>query len=44
MGDVFKWMAWDLAFAGRAERTQKVYLADVRAFVAFHGGSLEGLS
>ena len=41
-----KWqerMAWDLKFAQRAERTQKVYLADARAFAAFHGGSLEAL-
>ena len=36
-------MAWDLAFAQRAERTQKVYLADVRAFAAFHGDSPDGL-
>ena len=39
-----KWqerMAWDLAFARRAERTQKIYLADARSFVEFHGGSLE---
>jgi len=36
-------MAWDLAFAQRAERTQKVYLADVQAFIAFHGKSLEDL-
>jgi integrase/recombinase XerD len=36
-------MAWDLGFAGRAARTRKVYLADVRAFVAFHGKSPEEL-
>ncbi len=43
MGEAFKRMAWDLKFAGRAERTRKVYLADVRAFVAFHGQSPEQL-
>ena len=26
MGDVFERKAWDLGFAGRAERTRKVYL------------------
>ena len=36
-------MAWDLEFAGRAERTRKVYLADARAFSAFHGCSPEAL-
>ena len=36
-------MAWDLDFAGRAERTQKVYLADVRTFSDFHGKPLEQL-
>ena len=34
-------MAWDLEFAGRAERTRKVYLSDARAFAAFHGCSPE---
>ena len=34
-------MAWDLEFAGRAERTRKVYLADARTFAAFHGKSPE---
>jgi len=41
-----KWlerMLWDLKFAQRAERTQKVYVANARAFQAFHGGSLEAL-
>ena len=36
-------MAWDLEFAGKAERTRKVYLADVRTFVAFHGKAPEAL-
>jgi integrase/recombinase XerD len=36
-------MAWDLGFAKRAERTRKVYLADVRAFAAFHGQPPEAL-
>lgn len=36
MGDVFERMAWDLEFAGRASRTRQVYLADGRAFAAFH--------
>lgn len=43
MGNVFERMAWDLEFAGRAERTRKVYLADARALVAFHGKSPEEL-
>jgi len=43
MGDVFKRLAWDLGFAGRAERTQKIYLADARAFAAFHGQPPEEL-
>lgn len=43
MDKVFERMAWDLEFAGRAARTRKVYLADVRAFVAFHGKSPEEL-
>lgn len=34
-------MAWDLRFAGRAERTRKVYLADARAFAEFCGRSPE---
>jgi len=36
-------MAWDLAFAQRARKTQKIYLADARAFTAFHGRSPEEL-
>lgn len=36
-------MAWDLRFAGKAERTRKVYLADARAFEAFHGKTPEEL-
>jgi integrase/recombinase XerD len=36
-------MAWDLGLARRADRTRKVYLADARAFVAFHGKSPECL-
>jgi site-specific recombinase XerD len=43
MGKVFERMAWDLKFAGRAERTRKVYLADARAFEVFHGKSPEEL-
>jgi len=43
MDKVFGRMAWDLEFAGRAARTRKVYLADVRAFVAFQGKSPEEL-
>lgn len=43
MDQVFEWMGWDLAFAGRAKRTQKVYLNAARAFVGFHGKPLEGL-
>ncbi len=35
MGDTFERMAWDLAFAGRAEKTRRLYLADARAFAAF---------
>lgn len=35
MGDTFKRMAWDLAFAGRAEKTRRLYLADARAFASF---------
>ena len=41
MDKVFKRMAWDLEFAGRAERTRKVYLSDVRAFATFYGKSPE---
>ncbi len=44
MGDALKWMAWNLTFAGRVERTQKIYLADIRASLAFHGRSLEGVA
>jgi len=44
MGDVFERMAWDLEFAGRAEHTRKVYLADGRAFAAFHNTSPEAVS
>lgn len=36
-------MAWDLKFAGKAERTRKVYLADARAFETFHGKRPEEL-
>jgi integrase/recombinase XerD len=36
-------MAWDLEFARRAERTRKVYLADVRTFAGFFGCSPEEL-
>jgi site-specific recombinase XerD len=36
-------MEWDLVFARKSERTQKIYLADARAFVAHHGCSPEGL-
>lgn len=36
-------MAWDLKFAGKAERTRKVYLADARAFESFHGKTPEEL-
>lgn len=43
MGDVFERLAWDLNFAGRAERTRKLYLVDARAFVLFHGKALEEL-
>lgn len=38
-----KRMAWDLEFAGKAERTRKVYLADARAFEAFQGKTPEEL-
>lgn len=43
MGGVIERMAWDLGFAGRAERTQRVYLADVKAFAGFYGRPLEAL-
>lgn len=43
MGDVFERMAWDLEFAGRASRTRQVYLADGRAFAAFHKAPPETL-
>lgn len=36
-------MAWDLAFAERAQSTQKLYLGDAQAFAAFHGRSPEEL-
>jgi len=36
-------MEWDLGFAGRADRTRKVYLADARAFAEFCGYSPEEL-
>jgi len=36
-------MEWDLAFARRAAKTQKVYLADARAFAAFFNRSPEEL-
>jgi len=37
MVDALKRLAWDLGFARRAERTQRIYLADARAFAEFHG-------
>jgi len=37
MSDVFQWMAWDMAFAEKSTRTQKIYLADAKAFAAFQG-------
>lgn len=43
MGDAFERMAWDLEFAGRAKRTRQVYLADGRAFAAFHKTSPEAM-
>ena len=43
MERVFERMGRDLNFAGRAERTRKMYLADAQAFAAFHGRSLEDL-
>jgi len=43
MADWNERMEWDLAFARKSERTQKIYLADARAFVAHHGCSPEGL-
>lgn len=43
MGEVFKRMAWDLEFAGRAAITREVYLSDARAFGAYHGRSPEAL-
>jgi len=43
MGDAFERMTWDLEFAGRAKRTRQVYLADGRAFAAFHGTSPEAM-
>lgn len=43
MPDWNKRMEWDLAFARKSERTQKNYLADVRAFETYHGRSPEEL-
>ena len=43
METLFKRMAWDLAFAQKSKRTQTLYMADVRAFAAFHGRSPEAL-
>nr|WP_320131526.1 tyrosine-type recombinase/integrase [uncultured Holophaga sp.] len=43
MEELIKRMAWDLAFAGRAARTRKVYLADVRAFLRFWKRPVEDL-
>ena len=37
MSDVFERMAWDMGFAAKSARTQKIYLADAKAFAAFHG-------
>jgi len=37
MSDVFERMAWDMGFAAKSVRTQKIYLADAKAFGAFHG-------
>jgi hypothetical protein len=37
MRDVFERMAWDMAFAKKSVRTQKIYLSDAKAFAAFHG-------
>lgn len=37
MDPVWQRMKEDLDFAGRAERTQRIYLASIRAFAAFHG-------
>ena len=36
-------MEWDLAFARKSARTQKIYLADAKAFAAFQGRSPEEL-
>lgn len=36
-------MTWDLGFAGRADRTRKLYLADAQAFAEFFGRSPEEL-
>jgi len=41
MRDVFERMAWDMAFAKKSVRTQKIYLSDAKAFAAFHGRSPE---
>jgi site-specific recombinase XerD len=43
MRDVFERMAWDMAFAKKSVRTQKIYLSDAKAFAAFHGRSPEGM-
>jgi len=41
MRDVFERMVWDLAFAKKSVRTQKIYLSDAKTFAAFHGRSPE---
>lgn len=38
MDPVLARMAQDLDFAGKAERTRRIYLASARAFAAFHAG------
>ena len=43
MRDVFERMAWDMAFAKKSVRTQKIYLSDAKAFAAFQGRSPEEL-
>ena len=43
MQEVFDRMAWDMAFAEKSVRTQKIYLADAKAFAAFHQRSPEAM-
>lgn len=43
MVDAFKRLGWDLGFARRAKWTQRIYLADARAFTEFHGQRPEEL-